>query len=268
MSGVSSTSSSWKRSRSTSPVDDASGTIRFIWPKRVLSWWWSASIESGTCPSTSGSAMRLSFAQSSARRTRSATSSGQRRWSPSSCMNAYSPGRGASPWSTMTVSLPRCSSASMAATKDPSASPSGFSCVVRMNRSWPRIASATAVSSLAVVWGELIDQLRHADPALDRRIVLEGQLWGSLHSEFTRESRLEHRVCSLQSRQRVGALPLGAQHRDEDAGVTQVGRGLDPRDRDEADARVLELPDSFREHLSDGFVYPAHSIRHQGYSSA
>ena len=49
-----------------------------IWPKRVLSWWWSMLIESGTRPSTSGSAIRLSFAQSSASRTRSATSSGQR----------------------------------------------------------------------------------------------------------------------------------------------------------------------------------------------
>ena len=47
MSGVSSTPSSRNTSRNTSPVDDASATIRLMSPKRVLSWWWSMSIVYG-----------------------------------------------------------------------------------------------------------------------------------------------------------------------------------------------------------------------------
>src|SRR5438105_8971131 len=112
-------------------------------------------------------------------------------------MKRYSDGSGTSPKRYISVSLPRLRSASVVASSDPSASPSGFSCVVTRKRSCPRIASATAASSLAVVWGELIDQLRHADPSLDRRIVLEGKLRCSLEAEFACDSRLQDRVRSL-----------------------------------------------------------------------
>src|SRR5437667_6556421 len=122
----------------------------------------------------------------------------------------------------MTLSLPSSSNASFAARSEPSASPSGFSCVVSVKRSWPRIASTTPARSLAVVWGELIDQLRHADPSLDRRIVLEGKLRSSLHSELARKARLKHRVRSLESREGFGALPLGAEDGDEHTGVSEV----------------------------------------------
>src|SRR5712691_9380237 len=112
-------------------------------------------------------------------------------------MNAYSPGSGASPCSTITVSLLNCSRARFAASSEPRASPSGFSCVVRTNRSCSRIAPATAVRSLAVVWGELIDQLCHADPTFDRRIVLEGQLWSSFHAQLAPQLGLEQRARCL-----------------------------------------------------------------------
>ena len=45
--------------------------------------------------------------------------------------------------------------------------------------------------SLAVVWGELINQLGHANPALDRRIVLEGQLRSPLHAQLACEPGLQ-----------------------------------------------------------------------------
>src|SRR6266511_2920646 len=226
------------------------------------------STESGTRPSTSGSAIRLSLAQSTASKTRSETSSGQRRFSSASGMNAYSPGSGASPTRTMTASFPSWSRASFIASSDPSASPSGFSCVVMRNCSWPRIVSATAVSSLAVVWGEFIDQLGDADPALYRRIVLEGQLWGSFESQLARDPRLQHRVRRLQAGERLRALALRAEDGHEDARVPQVRRRLDSGHGDEADARVLELPDSFGQHLPDRLVDAAHSLGHARYSSA
>src|SRR5919109_2926005 len=197
------------------------------------------STESGTRPSTSGSAILLSFAQSSASRTRSETSSGQRRRSSASGMKAYSPGNGVSPCRTITLSLPSWSSASFIARSEPSASPSGFSCVVIVNCSWPRIVSATAVISLAVVWGELIDQLAHADPALDRRIVLEDKLRSSLHPELACDARLQHGMRRLQPCKRPLAFPLVPQHGHEHARLPQVRRRFDGRHGDESDSRVL-----------------------------
>src|SRR6266576_6967174 len=126
-------------------------------------------------------------------------------------MNPYSPGSGASLCSAMTVSLPSCTSARFAASSEPRASPSGFSCVVRTKRSFSRIASATAVRSLAVVWGELIDQLCHADPTFDRRIVLERQLRGSFQAQLAPKLRLEQRTCRLQAGECLRTLSLGTQ---------------------------------------------------------
>src|SRR5215210_2587041 len=117
------------------------------------------------------------------------------------------------------------------------------------NRSWPRIASATAATSLAVVWGEFIDQLRHADPALDRRIVLECQLWSSLQVQLARDLRLQDGVRGLQSGDSLQTLALGAQHGHEDARMPQVRRRLDARHGDEADPRGLQPPHRPRQDL-------------------
>src|SRR6478672_12426032 len=96
----------------------------------------------------------------------------------------------------MTLSLPSWSRASFIASNEPSASPSGFSWVTSRKRSFERIASATACRSLVVcIWGELIDQLGHPDPALDRRIVFERQLGGPLHSQLSRHASLQDAVC-------------------------------------------------------------------------
>src|SRR6476469_8373437 len=221
------------------------------------------STESGTRPSTSGSAIRLSFAQSTANRTRSATSSGQRRRRLAIGMNPYSAGNGASPWSAMTVSLPSCSRARFAASSDPRASPSGFSCVVRTKRSCSRVAFATAAKSLTVVWGELIDQLCHSDPTFDRGIVLEGQLRGSFHAELTRKLGLQQRMGGLESVDRLCPLSFGTEDGHVDACVPEVGGRFHSGDRDEADPGVLELPDRLREDLANRLVDTAHPIGHR-----
>src|SRR5919206_1031625 len=261
ISGVSRTPSSRKTSRSTSPVDDASGTTRLTAPKRLLSWWWSRFRTSGTRASTVGSAMRDSLAQSTATRARVSTSSGQSRRRTWSAMKVYSPGSGASPYSVITTSLPSCSSASFAASSDPSASPSGFSCVVTRKRSCERRASTTATRSL--VSGELIDELCHADPTLDRRIVLEHQLGGPLHSELARDPRLEHAVGCGEPGEAALALALRAEDADEDARAAEIGRGLDAGDGDETDPRVLQLAYPFREHLLEGLVDAPHAVTHR-----
>src|SRR5215207_1764174 len=220
---------------------------------------------SGDSWSTSGSGpIRDSFAQSTAIRIRSDASSGTLRCSPSSVMKEYSAGSGASPASTIVASLPSWSSASFSASIDPRASPSGFSCVVTRKRSPLRIASAACASSVAivVVWGEFIEQLGQADPPLDRRIVFEGQLRRPLHPELLREFRLQDSVGGLEPLQALLALPLGAEHRDEDLGVPQVGRCLHACDRDEADPRVLEPEDCPAQDFLHGVVDAAHALIH------
>src|SRR2546423_15028187 len=108
-------------------------------------------------------------------------------------MNEYSSGSSLAPPTNITLSLPRLSSASFAARIEPSASPSGFSCVTSRNRSRSRRACTTASRSL-IVGGELVDQLRHLDAALDGRIVFEGQLRGPLQPQLGRQPRLHHPV--------------------------------------------------------------------------
>src|SRR5438105_8821900 len=139
----------------------------------------------------------------------------------------------------MTASLPSCSRASFVARSEPRASPSGFSCVVTRKRSCERSASTTAARSC--VSGELIDELCHADPSLDRRIVLEGQLRGPLHSQLAPDPRLEHAVRRREAGERGLALALGAEDADEDARLAEVGGGLDAGHGDEADPRILQL---------------------------
>src|SRR6476661_2090477 len=168
----------------------------------------------------------------------------------------------------MTLSLPSWSSASLVASSEPSASPSGFSWVTSRKRSFERIASATACRSLVVcIWGELIDQLGHPDPALDRRIVFERQLRSSLHSQLACHARLQDAVRRREPVERLRALGLRAEHADEDASVPQVRRGLDTRDGHKSDPRVLQLAHSLGYNLADGLVDAAHPVPHSGYSS-
>src|SRR5947207_2481086 len=127
------------------------------------------------------------------------------------------------------------------------------------------MSSTTAATSL-VVWGELIDQLRHADPALDRRIVFERELWCSLKPELAREPALQNAVRRLQTRQALALLGLRSEDTHVNPRVPQVRRGLDSGDGHEADPRVLQLPNRFREHLPDRLVNAPHSVAHASYS--
>src|SRR4051812_15135760 len=223
-----------------------------------------SSVRGARSSSVASGPIRVSFAQSSATSTRSPSSGGAPRSSPFRAMNEYSVGSGASPYRYIWLSLPSASSPSLAASSEPSASPSGFSCVTSTKRSCERIASATAFRSSVVFWRELIDELGHADPALDRRIVLEGQLGRPLHSELLGQAGLQDPVRGGEAVQCPLPLSLGTEHADENRGMTQVGRGLDTRDGDEADPRILELDDSFRDHLADGLVHSAHPVAHAG----
>src|SRR6266540_4401531 len=162
----------------------------------------------------------------------------------------------------MIASLPSWSSASLHASTDPRASPSGFSWVVIRKRSLARIASA-ACSRSVVVWRELIDKSRHPDATLDRRIVLKGQLGGPLHPELARDVPLEQAVRGTQALQRLLALLLRAEDADEDARVAEIGGGLDGGDRDEPDPGILELDERLRQDLLDCGVHPPHAVSRQ-----
>src|SRR5256714_4778045 len=132
------------------------------------------------------------------------------------------------------------------------------------NRSCERRASATALRSSLVRWRELIDQLRHADPALNRRIVLEGQLGSPLQPELAGEASLQDAVCRGQAGKRLLALALRPEDAHEDGCVAEVRRCLDPRDGDKTDPWILEVADAFRDHLPDGLVHPSHPVAHTG----
>src|SRR3954469_2777001 len=107
------------------------------------------------------------------------------------------------------LSLPRASRTSFIAKIEPKASPSGFSCETRRKRSFARIASATAASSLT--GSQVVDQLAHADALFHASIVFEGQLRGPLHPELARDLRLEDSVRRLEALERLRPLLLGAE---------------------------------------------------------
>src|ERR671925_1175656 len=133
----------------------------------------------------------------------------------------------------MTTSFPSCSSISLVASSDPRASPSGFSWVVTRKRSCSRTASAIVRRSVSVVfaWRELIDKPGEPYAPLYRRIVLEGQLGGSLETKLAVDTALQHSVRGLKTVERGPALALGAEHADEDRRLAQVRARLDARDR-------------------------------------
>ena len=111
------------------------------------------------------------------------------------------PGSGASPARYMTLSLPSWSSASCDG--EQRAERVAVRVLVRRDEEAivraDRLGDGLEVSlSSVVVGGELIDQLGHAHAALDRRIVLEGELRGPLQPELAREPRLQHAVGGVE----------------------------------------------------------------------
>src|SRR5262249_56528148 len=135
-----------------------------------------------------------------------------------------SPGSGVSPTRYMTTSLPRLRSPSVAASIDPSASPSGFSWVTTRKRSLLRSASRTAAKSVMVVviGCHLVDQPAHPDAPLDRGIVFEGQVRRSLQAELAGDPRLDDRMGRLEPGERALPLLLVAEHRAVDRRLPPV----------------------------------------------
>src|SRR5215212_6674238 len=277
ISAVSSTPSSRSTSRTISAVEDASATTRLTLPKRELSWWWSTSTTSAARASGSSlSPIRRALAQSTASSTRSSVSSGSDRRSSARPRKRYSAGSGASPARYITTSFPSERSASDIASSDPSASPSGFSCVTTVKRPWSRIARTTPSRSFCVVvavWlisgrkraRELINQRRHADALLDRRIVCKPQLRRPLQAQLPRDARLDDPVRRLEAGKRRPPLLLVPEHGDVDDALAEVAGDLDRRHRHEADPRVLQLRDGLGDDGPDGLVHPTHPLRrHRG----
>src|SRR6476659_3923319 len=123
----------------------------------------------------------------------------------------------------MPVSFPASRRARVVARREPSASPSGFSCVTTRNRSCDRTASTTAWISVGCVvsvivgllWfgklrRELVDQLRHPDPALDRVIVGEGQRRGPAKAELPVDPCLQHAAGRLETGECLAAALVAA----------------------------------------------------------
>ena len=160
------------------------------------------------------------------------------------------------------------------ATSEPSASPSGFSCVTRMKRSASRssrrISSRDAVVSVAAGAGSRpglpVDQLGQAHPALDavvvdeveRRRVLERS---SLATRRWRKPWAERRPSSEASRADRGRRARSRRRgHGEGLGWSYGGHG------DETDARVLQVRrDGVAEHLPHGLVDPADDGRSASY---
>src|SRR5581483_2996999 len=214
--------------------------------------------------------IRRSLAQSTATSTRSSASTGSSRRSPSRSRKRYSAASGALPARNITASLPRAPRLSAVASSEPSASPSGFSWVTTVKRSFPRRAFTTACRSVvfceAVIFGqlrgELLDQRRHADPPLDRLIVGERKRRRPSQGELAVDLRLQDAVRRLEARERLAALAVASEHRHEDPRLAEVGRHVHRRHGHEADPRVLEVAESFRDDRPDRLVHPAHALGH------
>ena len=172
------------------------------------------------------------------------------------------------------ASLPSARRPSVVASIEPSASPSGFSCVTTRKRSFaadrrddrglvsahrpvpPRSAPAgrRVTSSISFVMRTA------ALDGLDRRQNVSVRR--PLQAELAVDPRLQHAVRGLEPGQRRAPLLLVAEHRDVDGRLAQVGRDVDAGDRDHADPRVLQLADALGDDGPHRLVDPAHALAH------
>ncbi len=85
----------------------------------------------------------------------------------------------------------------------------------------------------------------------------------ALHAQLAARPPLEHAMGGLETRQRLGALVLVAEHAHVHAGVAQVWAGFNGGHGHESYAGVSEaLGDPRRDDLTDRLVDPAHAVGH------
>src|SRR5918992_3114315 len=231
---VTSTPRPFARSQTISAVHDACGSTWLSVPKRVLSWWWSTLRMQRPSRSSADAGVRSMFPQSRNTSTRSARSSGGSVTSPSRWMKRYSYGSGnSSAVRKATASLPSAVRTCCIAASEPTASPSGRSCVVSRNLSLLRSVaiacsrvgreplSDTSVPGLALE--QLLDPLRAVEGVVvdevERRRVLEVQL--------LRHAPLEEAVGRAQPVKRAPADAAVAQDGHVHPRLAQVWTGID-----------------------------------------
>ena len=230
-------------------------------PKRVLSWWWSMLRMWSPSRWRKSTGIRSMLPQSRNTIARSSTSSGGAPTRRSKVQLRYSQGSGNSSGEMyISESLPSCSRMRCIASSEPSASPSGFSCVVSRNRSAWRSAATTWSCSVATV-------TRRAAPRCASRARIDSsyektERRGALHAQLPGDRLLHEPVRGAQAGQRLLLLLGAAEHAHEHASVAKVGACVYGGHRHESYARVVEaLRDSAREDLPDRLVHPAHAVR-------
>src|SRR5918992_1477547 len=207
--------------------------------------------------------MRSMLPQSRNTTVRSPTSAGGSPTRSSKVHSRYSHGRGNSSGDmNMTVSLPSCLRIQCMASSEPSASPSGFSWVVRSSLSAWRSSSTTWPCSVATGGIRVFFQkLADSHPPINRLVIEELQGRCPLEAKFGGDRPLQKTVGGTQARERRSPLILPTQHTYVNAGVAKVWRGFDRSYRDKSDSGVLEpLGQARGQHLPHRLVHSPHPL--------
>ena len=217
------------------PSTTRPATTRLTSPKRVLSWWWSMlsderrAVEQRRALADPVLVRAVDGDEHAFARDRRALAAQPRR----ARMKPYSPGSGASPQSNITSPCRARRARGAVASSEPSASPSGFSCVVtsearRASGSRPRPPLRSVVVCVSVSGASSSISLRHAHAALDRRIVFERQIGVRFSLQLAARAAPGGRRARPRARERRCALLLAAEDADADPRLAQVGRRSTP----------------------------------------
>src|SRR5438105_4852831 len=254
------------RSHTISAVQDASGSTRFTVPNRVLSWWWSMLTMCIPGSRNASAGLRSRLPQSRYTIVRSSMSPGGTARTLSSGRNSYSCGSGRSRSSmNAALSLPMASRISCIATSDPSASPSGFSCVTTISfcaeRSSSRAWSRAERFPFSGITDLPVDQPRDAVRPLDRLVVLEHQRRRALEGQLGGDHALEETMGGTQPLERRCSGRLVAEDAHVHARMSQIWAGLDCSHCHKTDARILQiLGDRVAEHSTHRLIDATHPL--------
>src|SRR5215831_11728489 len=127
---------------------------------------------------------------------------------------------------TITDCLPMASRASISASSDPSASPSGRTCDVITNLSRERMISrirSNILGELLVFRLDLVQKFFDSKALFDRFVVFEDKLWNPFQVlEALAERMADITRGRLQTLHRPLVFLFGSQRRDEDSSVAEV----------------------------------------------